>query len=149
MDKKIIRFLRLSFAVMVIVCIAIFAMLTVFMSLRTRDSVNEISDIYMSEINGQIQQKFHAITDIRIGQVEGVIQRTPPWSDMETASILEELRVSAEVRGFQWLGFYTKDGRMETIYGEDIEVSDKTLNQSLETSGDVVTSGYDKNNEKI
>ncbi len=149
MDKKIIRFLRLSFAVMVIVCIAIFAVLTVFMSLRTRDSVNEISDIYMSEINGQIQQKFHAITDIRIGQVEGVIQRTPPWSDMETASILEELRVSAEVRGFQWLGFYTKDGRMETIYGEDIEVSDKTLNQSLETSGDVVTSGYDKNNEKI
>ncbi len=134
---------------MVIVCIAIFAVLTVFMSLRTRDSVNEISDIYMSEINGQIQQKFHAITDIRIGQVEGVIQRTPPWSDMETASILEELRVSAEVRGFQWLGFYTKDGRMETIYGEDIEVSDKTLNQSLETSGDVVTSGYDKNNEKI
>lgn len=149
MDKKIIRFLRLSFAVMVIVCIAIFAVLTVFMSLRTRDSVNEISDIYMSEINGQIQQKFHAITDIRIGQVEGVIQRTPPWSDMETASILEELRVSAEVRGFQWLGFYTKDGRMETIYGEDIEVSDKTLNQSLETSGDVVTSGYDKNNENI
>lgn len=149
MDKKIIRFLRLSFAVMVIVCIAIFAVLTVFMSLRTRDSVNEISDIYMSEINGQIQQKFHAITDIRIGQVEGVIQRTPPWSDMETASILEELRVSAKVRGFQWLGFYTKDGRMETIYGEDIEVSDKTLNQSLETSGDVVTSGYDKNNEKI
>ncbi len=149
MDKKIIRFLRLSFAVMVIVCIAIFAMLTVFMSLKTRDSVNEISDIYMSEINGQIQQKFHAITDIRIGQVEGVIQRTPPWSDMETASILEELRVSAEVRGFQWLGFYTKDGRMETIYGEDIEVSDKTLSQSLQAGGDVVTSGYDKSNEKI
>lgn len=149
MDKKIIRFLRLSFAVMVIVCITIFVVLTVFMSQRTRESVNEISDIYMSEINGQIQQKFHAITNIRTGQVEGVIQRTPPESDMETASILEELRVSAEVRGFGWLGFYTKDGRMETIYGEDITVSDKTLKQSLETSGDVVTSGYDKNNNKI
>ncbi|MDE6615561.1 MAG: response regulator [Lachnospiraceae bacterium] len=149
MDKKIIRFLRLSFAVMVIVCITIFSVLTVFMSLKTRDSVNEISDIYMSEINGQIQQKFHAITDIRIGQVEGVIQRTPPYSDMETASILEELRVSAEVRGFEWLGFYTKDGKIETIYGEDIKLSDNSLNQSLETNGDVVTSGYDKNNEKI
>lgn len=149
MDKKIIHFLRLSFAVMVIVCISIFAVLAVFMSQRTRDSVNEISDIYMSEINGQIQQKFHAITDIRISQVGGVIQRTPPESDMGTASILEELRVSAEVRDFEWLGFYTKDGRMETIYGEDITVFDKTIKQSLEASGDVVTSGYDKNNNKI
>jgi len=82
MDKKIIRFLRLSFIIMVIVCISIFAVLAVFMSRRTRDSVNKICDIYMSEINGQIQQKFHVITDIRIGQVEGVIQRTPPDSDM-------------------------------------------------------------------
>ena len=149
MDKKIIRFLRLSFAVMVIVCIAIFAVLTVFMSQRTRDSVNEISDIYMSEINGQIQQKFHAITDIRIDQVEGVIQRTPPGSDMETDSILEELRVSAEVRDFEWLGFYTEDGRNETIYGEDITVSDQTIKRSLETNGDVITNGYDKRNDKI
>lgn len=149
MDKKIIHFLRLSFAVMVIVCISIFAVLAVFMSQKTKDSVNEISDIYMSEINGQIQQKFHAITDIRISQVGGVIQRTPPESDMGTASILEELRVSAEVRDFEWLGFYTKDGRMETIYGEDITVFDKTIKQSLEASGDVVTSGYDKNNNKI
>jgi len=149
MDKKIIRFLRLSFIIMVIVCISIFAVLAVFMSRRTRDSVNKICDIYMSEINGQIQQKFHVITDIRIGQVEGVIQRTPPDSDMGTASILEELRVSAEVRGFRWLGFYTKDGRMETVYGEDISVSDKELTQSLENNGDIVTSGYDKNNEKV
>ncbi|MFG6329616.1 MAG: response regulator [Lachnospiraceae bacterium] len=149
MDKKIIRFLRLSFIIMVIVCISIFAVLVGFMSQRTRESVNKICDIYMSEINGQIQQKFHVITDIRIGQVEGVIQRTPPGSDMGTAGILEELRVSAEVRGFRWLGFYTKDGRMETVYGEDISVSDKELTHSLENNGDIVTSGYDKNNEKV
>ena len=149
MDKKIIRFLRLSFIIMVIVCISIFAVLAGFMSQRTRESVNKICDIYMSEINGQIQQKFHVITDIRIGQVEGVIQRTPPGSDMGTAGILEELRVSAEVRGFRWLGFYTKDGRMETVYGEDISVSDKELTHSLENNGDIVTSGYDKNNEKV
>jgi len=68
---------------------------------------------------------------------------------MGTASILEELRVSAEVRGFRWLGFYTKDGRMETVYWEDISVSYKELTQSLENNGDIVTSGYDKNNEKV
>ncbi|MCI9077480.1 MAG: response regulator [Lachnospiraceae bacterium] len=149
MDKKIIRFLRLSFLIMVIVCITIFVVLSLFMSHTTRDSVNEISDIYMSEINGQIQQKFHVITDIRIGQVEGVIQRTPPEADMETSSILEELRVSAEVRGFTWLGFYTEDGNMETVYGDEITVSDKILAISPENNGDIVTNGYDKNNEKI
>ena len=150
MDKKIIRFLRLSFAVMVIVCIAIFAVLAVSMSKRTMDSVNEICDIYMLEINGQIQQKFHVTTDIRIGQVEGVIKRTPPDSDMGTARIMKELRVSAEVREFKWLGFYTEDGRVETIYGEDIKVPDtKTLKQSIKDTGDVVTNGYDKNNERV
>lgn len=149
MDKKIIRFLRLSFAVMVIVCIMVFAVLALFMSEKTRDSVNKISDIYMSEINGQIQQKFHVISDIRTGQVEGVIQRTPPDSDMEIKDIIRELRVSAEVRGFQWLGFLTQDGDMETVYGKEIQVPDKTLKQSLENNGDIVTSGYDSNNEKI
>lgn len=149
MDKKIIRFLRLSFAVMVIVCIMVFAVLTLFMSERTRDSVNKISDIYMSEINGQIQQKFHVISGIRTGQVEGVIQRTPPDTDMNIAGIIKELRVSAEVRGFKWLGFLTEDGDMETVYGEEISVPDKTLKQSLENSGDIVTNGYDANNEKV
>ena len=121
MDKKIIRFLRLSFIAMVAVCIMIFTILTVFISKRTRDSVNQISDIYMSEINGQIQQKFHVISDIRLSQVEGVIQRTPP-EGMATADIYNELKISAEIRGFEWLGFYTTDGRLETIYGEDIKV---------------------------
>ena len=149
MDKKIIRFLKLSFAVMVIVCIMIFVVLARFMSEKTKDSVNEISDIYMSEINGQIQQKFHVISDIRIGQVEGVIQRTPPDSDMDNSGIMNELRVSAEVRGFQWLGFLTEDGYMETIYGKDISVPDNTVIQSIKGSGTVITSGYDNNNNKI
>lgn len=45
MDKKVIRFLGRSFAIMVIVSVIIFTILTVFMSGRTRESVNEISDI--------------------------------------------------------------------------------------------------------
>lgn len=148
MDKKIIRFLRLSFIAMVAVCIIIFAILTVFMSKRTRDSVNQISDIYMSEINGQIQQKFHAISDIRLSQVEGVIQRTPPDS-MPKEDIFNELSISAEIRGFEWLGFYTADGRLETVYGKDIRVQDQSLNESLANNGEIITSGYDINNEKI
>ena len=130
MDKKIIRFLRLSFIAMVAVCIMIFGILSMFMSRRTRDSVNQISDIYMSEINSQIQQKFHVITDIRLGQVEGVIQRTPP-EGMATKEVLNELKISAEIRGFEWLGFYNADGSLETIYGKNISVQDHLLNEDL------------------
>ncbi|MCX4326383.1 MAG: response regulator [Lachnospiraceae bacterium] len=148
MDKKIIRFLRLSFIAMVAVCIMIFGILSMFMSRRTRDSVNQISDIYMSEINSQIQQKFHVITDIRLGQVEGVIQRTPP-EGMATKEVLNELKISAEIRGFEWLGFYNADGSLETIYGKNISVQDHLLNEDLKKNGDIITNGYNINNEKI
>lgn len=148
MDKKIIRFLRLSFIAMVAVCIMIFGILSMFMSRRIRDSVNQISDIYMSEINSQIQQKFHVITDIRLGQVEGVIQRTPP-EGMATKEVLNELKISAEIRGFEWLGFYNADGSLETIYGKNISVQDHLLNEDLKKNGDIITNGYNINNEKI
>lgn len=149
MDKKVIRFLGRSFAIMVIVSVIIFTILTVFMSGGTRESINEISDIYMSEINSQIQQKFQVNTDIRIKQVEGVIQRTPPEHNMETGQIIEELKVSAEVRGFEWFGFCTKDGDIETIYGKDISVNKEALLEGLKANGNIVTEGYDQNNEKV
>lgn len=66
MDKKIKKFLRNSFIIMFILCIIVFWGLWMFMSGRTGRSIMEITEIYMSEINIQLQQKFSSVVDLRL-----------------------------------------------------------------------------------
>lgn len=77
MDKKVIRFFRRSIISVILICIAVFFSLMVFMAHKTEQSIEEISNIYMSEMNQQIQQKFRSIIRLRLDQVEGIIKRTP------------------------------------------------------------------------
>ena len=58
MDKKTINFFRGSIISVIIVSIAVFIALTLFMSVKTEESVEEISSSYMSEMSIQGQQKF-------------------------------------------------------------------------------------------
>ena len=53
MDKKVISFFRRSISTVVVICVAVFILLTLFMSHRTEQTVEEISNIYMSEMNQQ------------------------------------------------------------------------------------------------
>ena len=62
-DKKIKRFFLVSIICGVIVCAAIFTYVTLYMSKSTEKSIETISEIYMSEVNLQIQQKFDSITN--------------------------------------------------------------------------------------
>ena len=57
MDKKTINFFRGSIISVVIVSIGVFIALTLFMSVKTEESVTEISHTYMSEMSLQVQQK--------------------------------------------------------------------------------------------
>ncbi len=51
MEKRTRRFLWGSFVCMVVVCIVVFVSLTYFMSQKTNESIQEISQIYMEEVN--------------------------------------------------------------------------------------------------
>lgn len=149
MDTKITKFLGRRFAIMVVVCIAIFSALTAFMSKRTDQAVNEITNIYISEINGQIKQKFSSVSQLRIDQVTATIHRTPPETAENPHECLEDLKFSAEVRGFSWLGLYVDENNIETIYGDKVEVYDDALLDQLKNTGNIITYGYDKNEEKL
>lgn len=149
MKTKGLKFLRGSFAIMVLACIIIFIVLTSFMSKKTKESVSQITNIYMSEINKQIKQKFTGITQLRIDQVQATMQRTPPGKNADIKMQLEELKLSAEVRGFEWLGVYVDEHTMKTIYGEDIEIYDNNIKGSLSKNGNVITYGYNKSEEKL
>lgn len=150
MKKKTRNFLKLSFTGLSVLCIIVFVCLTLFMSKKTEDSIEDVGEIYMSEMNLQLQQKFSSIITLRLQQVEGIIKRTPPEHVEYSEGMLQNLRTSAEVRNFSYLGFYTEAGELQTIYGDSITIRGKeNIMTYLNNNGTIVSWGTDAKGEKI
>ena len=69
MGKGNIKFLLKGFGCMMVVSAVVFITLIFYLGEKTDKSIVEISDIYMSEMGMQIQQKFDAIISLRMEQV--------------------------------------------------------------------------------
>lgn len=150
MDKKIKNFLKCSFVFMIAICIVVFVCLTLFMSKKTGESIVEVSEIYMSEMNIQLQQKFSSIIGLRLEQVEGIVKRTPPITVSYGREMLEQLERSGEVRNFSYLGLCGEAGELETIYGNDVEIINSDISMDfLDSEGNLVASGLDSDGEKV
>ena len=149
MEKKIKNFLKISSISVILVCIAVFTCLTLIMSRQTKDTISEISEIYMSEVSTQLQQKFDSLIELRLEQVEGVIERTPPQTVSYGDEMLEALRKSADVRNFYSLGLLTNTGKLENIYGTNVEINDtEDIMASLNNVGVIVSRGIDRAGEE-
>lgn len=150
MDKVINKFLKRSFVCMIMVCAVVFTCLTIFMSKKTEKSITNVTETYMSEMNRQVQQKFSSIINLRLEQVEGIIKSIPPETNGYSDTLLEELIASGKVRNFTYLGFYKADGSVETIYGEELEITNATDNiEALHNSGNLVTQAVNEEGEKF
>lgn len=117
------------------------------MSAKTQKTIFNISKVYMSEVNNQEKQKFESITYSWLSQVEGVIQRTPPESMENNEDILKELKTSAEVRKFSYLGLYSEDGELETIFGNEIKGVEHNL--SIDSKGYIMSRSIDEDGQPM
>lgn len=150
MYKKTKNFLMISFGGLVVLCVVIFLWLGTSMSGKSKDTINEIGRIYMSEMSKQLQQKFNAITALWVSQVDGIIKRTPPEDSVYGEELLEELSLSARVREFSYLGLYKKAGKKQTIYGDPIEAfEEEEFAETLKDSKKQITSGIDHKGDRI
>ena len=150
MDKKTKRFFGISVVSVIIVCAIVFVWLTFFMGKRTKAAIWETSNIYMSEMNTQIQQKFSSIINLRLEQVEGMIRRVNP-ADMEYGEeMIEELTTGAEIRNFSYMGLLSSSGSVEALYGNEIEMfGGFNFIRALNKSGSIVTEAKTSGDEKV
>ena len=140
MDKKVIKLFRRSIIGVFIICIAVFSCMTLIMSYNTEEKNEKISNVYMSEMNQQIQQKFQTVTSLQLEQVEGIIKRSEPGTKSYGRELLDELQMSAEIRNFTFLALYSQENGMEVIYGEDLTIVDFTdLAQSCKTYDEYIS----------
>lgn len=147
MDKKTLNFFKFSVAGIVIVCILVFSWLTVYMSMKTEQSIREVSDAYMDEMSKQIQQKFQGIIGVRLEQVDAII-KSVSGNEEYNAEMMNILQENARIRNYTYMGFYTEENEFVKIYGDDLAyIDDYDLRKTLDQNGHIVT--YADNKEGI
>lgn len=150
MSKNIRKFLKISFSIMLVIYVAVFTFLTLFMSKKTDESINRINETYMSEMNLQLRQKFTSIMDLRLEQVEGIIKRDPPNSVVYDDDMKNALATSADIRGFSYLALYAEGGRIEHLLGDGISIKKiESMEASLKANGSIIAEGTDAAGEKM
>ncbi len=150
MNKKIKNFLSFSFVGLVAICIIAFTTLVLHMAGKTKMLISEISEIYMSQMNIQLQQKFTSIISLRLSQVEGIIKIIPPDTSEYNDETLDELKENIILRDFSYLGFLDEEGQLETVYGDKVKLksSSEVLN-SLNNDGTIVEQGINEDGDKF
>ena len=124
MKSRATRILLTSFIAVVSLCGAVFVFLTMSVNRKISTTVNDIGTIYMSGMSEQLARHFATTIQMNIEQIQGIVNRTPADSVEYGEKMLEELKVSGQVRDYDALALYTEDGQFEMIYGEQIMITD-------------------------
>ncbi len=149
MEKKTISFLKRSFLGIAVVCLIVFLGMATVLSIKVQNTITQVSEFYMSAMNKQIQQKFSMAIELTSEKLDGVINRTPPDSETDRKELLDALQTSAKVRNFIYLGFCNSDGKLETIYGPDMQILDSDdIMESLAQNNSLAETALDQNGEK-
>ncbi|WP_411329672.1 hybrid sensor histidine kinase/response regulator [Emergencia timonensis] len=114
------RFLICSFIGLLIFSTIIFSLLGVYMSRKSKNTVYEIGNIYMSGMNEQMSRHFETVIKLRFDQVSGVVS-VVSVENKDRANLYEELVYRAQVRGFDYLALCSAEGDFQTLYGQSIQ----------------------------
>ena len=117
------RFLITGMVLVALLSVFIFGFLAFYMNRKSADTISQVGSTYMSGMGEQISQHFATTIDLRLSQVEALVESIPP-SGMEHDTLRERLATAAQVRGFESLAFYSKSGEFEMIYGEEATLAD-------------------------
>jgi signal transduction histidine kinase len=136
MQRKTIRFLWISLAVLAALCVAVFVWLNQTMIRKSNETITRVANIYMEEINTQLRRHFDSLVEMQLAQVEGLILAVPPETvqtmDADTVQTLTE---KGRSRGFTYLALYNTDGQADILYGEPVTIREEdrfldSLNQA-------------------
>ncbi len=118
--KNTQKTLLISFVLLIFLYICMMFVQSRFMSMKSKETIRQVGEIYMSEVNRQMQQKFEAVTDIWLHEGEAIIQRTPPEEAVYGEELKKELAMSTDGRSFVSLELYSDSGNHEVIFGTPV-----------------------------
>ncbi len=148
--KKINRFLIISFVVIVILCVNVFVLLTLYLNQLNDQTVTQLGNIYMSSMNNRISKHFETMTEHRLVQMETMVETIPSSYRSGKEKLGEWLTYNGQARGFDSLSYCKTDGTLEMIYGDMVEPSSpEYLLETMERGERRIAIGYNNNKEAV
>ena len=118
-----IRFLFGSFILLLFISIAAFFFLGHYMSNVSRKAIDGIGNLYMTGINEQVISHFRTLLELKLEQVETVVEVVSDNTD-DTDGLYDELIYRVHARNFNYLALCSKDRTLDMIYGEQVQLDD-------------------------
>lgn len=148
--NKTKKMLISSFAILITLSMCMMFVQALFMSYKSEETISEMGELYMSETNRQLQQKFEIVTNIWLQEGEGIIERTPPENAVYGEGLKSELMLGGYVRNVASMELYTDTGEYEVIYGKHV-ISENRLGikRLLEEQGIWISGGADEDGNKM
>ena len=144
MGRRKTHFLNISLVLVSVFCIIIFSVQTVCMNLMGEDAIRQLGIFYMSGITEQVSAHFGTIIELRLSQVESIVNAVPPGRSAGKSSTQIELTYNARSAGFEYLAFYTDDGAFHMIYGSQVTPDvPEDLHRSVQGGKNNVCAGKD------
>lgn len=87
------------------------------MNAQSEKTINQVGGIYMASMNERVSKHFSTMLDLRLTQLDTLIEAIPMDTREDSDSVREWLEYNAKIRGLESIAYYFEDGSFETIYG--------------------------------
>ncbi len=146
--RKDKHFFIISGCLIIFVTILLLVCYTLYMGRQIEYTTENVNNIYMTEINLQLQQKFKSVMEVRFAQVDRMMDQiaSVKYDDDNFDDILEQEGV---LRNFSFVGFLDNDYELSTIYGGDYTIEGgNDIKTSIAYDGNVLEYVTNENGEK-
>ncbi|MDE6750260.1 MAG: response regulator [Lachnospiraceae bacterium] len=144
MEKRTTRFLNVSLVLVSLFCIFIFIVQAIFANLMGEDAIRQLGIFYMSGISEQVSSHFGTTIELRLSQVESLVDAVPPGRSKSDSAMRIALNYNARSSGFEYLALYTEDGTFHMLYGSQVTADvPESLHRSVQGGKYNVCAGKD------
>ncbi|MCI9047575.1 MAG: response regulator [Hungatella sp.] len=147
MKNRITRFLITSAAAISVLCLVVFSFLAYYMNKQSGDTITAVGTIYMTGMNDRISMHFRTTIEMRLTQVEELVEEYPPEGSGRDG---QGLAYGAKARGFNHLASCSGDGRFEMFFGSPVKVTDpEPFLQSIQNNEKKIAVGTDEDGNHL
>lgn len=148
LDKRM-RALVVGLVVVLVFCIGIFGYMGMYIRRQNTKTMDSVGRVFMAATNEQISNHFSTMINMRLTQLDTLVETAPFDQDRDSAELREWLAYNAQIRGFESLAYYFDDGSYDMLSGERVHLIDPELFRDAMRNGEQnVCVGVDDDDER-
>ena len=120
MEKRTTHFLNVSLVLVSFFCIFIFIIQAICANLMGEDAIRQLGIFYMSGISEQVSSHFGTTIELRLAQVESLVDSVPPGRVTGESPMRIALTYNARSAGFEYLALYSEEGNFQMLFGSQV-----------------------------